>query len=67
MQYSYSRINTFNQCKYKYYLTYIEKQKVIDNQDHDNALVLGHALHTGIELGVEAGINEYFRHFYPVI
>ena len=64
MQYSYSRINTFNQCKYKYYLTYIEKQKVIDNQDHDNALVLGHALHTGIELGVEAGINEYFRHFY---
>lgn len=64
MPYSYSRINTFNQCRYRYFLQYIEKQKVIESQDHDNALVLGHALHTGIESGVDAGLNEYYRHFY---
>jgi len=29
----------------------------------DNALVLGHALHTGIEKGVDSGIREYYNSF----
>lgn len=32
----------------------------------DDALILGHAMHTGIEQGVEAGVNEYLM-AYPVI
>ena len=32
----------------------------------DNALLLGHALHTGIEQGMEAGVREYLMGF-PII
>lgn len=49
MQVSYSRIDTFKQCPYKYKLIYIDKLETKFNLDPTNALVLGTALHTGIE------------------
>lgn len=36
------------------------------SDDPSDPLILGHALHTGIECGTEAGINEYLM-AYPVI
>ena len=38
----------------------------IPSDDPASPLILGHALHTGIEQGVEAGVNEYLM-AYPVI
>lgn len=53
MRYSYSRVDCFSQCPYKYKLRYIEKLQRIQIPTADNALLLGQALHTGIERGVE--------------
>lgn len=46
---------------------YLEKIGTIrSDAKADDALILGHALHTGIEKGVEAGIREYLM-AYPII
>lgn len=66
MQVSHSRISTFVQCPFKFDLIYNQKLKTIFNCDPQNALILGHALHTGIEKDVDAAINEYYS-AYPII
>lgn len=66
MQVSYSRISTHEKCAYQYKLHYIDELETIFNCDPQNALVLGHALHTGIEKDVETAIKEYYS-AYPVI
>lgn len=66
MQASHSRISTFVQCPFKFDLIYKKELKTIFNCDPQNALVLGHALHTGIEKDVDAAINEYYS-AYPII
>ena len=47
-------------------MRYLDKILTLKPDNADNALFLGTALHTGIEKGVEAAINEYFMQ-YPVI
>ncbi|MBR5823769.1 MAG: AAA family ATPase [Paludibacteraceae bacterium] len=66
MKVSHSRISTFLQCPYKYKLKYKRKLETIFNCDPQNPLIIGHALHTCIEKGLEEGINEYFS-AYPII
>lgn len=66
MQVSYSRISTYEKCPYKFKLRYRDELKTIFNCDPQNALVLGHALHTGIEKDVAAAIDEYYG-AYPSI
>lgn len=66
MKVSYSRIETYKQCKYQYYLRYIEGLKTKFDLDPENALVLGTALHTGIEKDVVAAIRQYYSN-YPTI
>ena len=66
MQVSHSRIGCFKQCPFKYDLIYNQKIKTIFNCDPQNALALGHAIHTGIEKDVETAINEYYSN-YPII
>lgn len=63
---SHSKISTFVQCPYKYDLKYNQKLDMIFNCDPQNALIIGQALHTCIEKGLEKGINEYFS-AYPII
>lgn len=63
MQVSYSRVETFKKCPYQFRLKYIEEMETLPPDDPQNALILGHALHTGIEKGVEAGIAEYINAF----
>jgi len=65
-QYSYSRVDTFKQCPYKFKLRYLDEIKAIPSDDADNALVLGTALHTGIEKGIPAAIGEYFNAFHII-
>lgn len=66
MQVSYSRVSTHEKCPYQFKLRYRDKLKTIFNCDPQNALVLGHALHTGIEKDVAAAIDEYYG-AYPII
>lgn len=66
MQFSHSRIECFNNCKYQYKLRYLDKLKTIPDIEFDNALILGTSIHEGIEKGVEHGINFYFSS-YPII
>ena len=63
MQVSYSRVESFKKCPFQFKLKYIEKFETLPTDDVTNALVLGHALHTGIEQGVDAGIAEYMNAF----
>lgn len=63
MQVSYSRVETFKKCPYQFKLKYIEELETLPPDDVTNALVLGHALHTGIEQGVAAGVAEYMTAF----
>lgn len=66
MKLSYSRISTYEKCPYQFKLRYIENLQTIFNCDPQNALTLGHAIHTGIEKDVQAAISEYYS-AYPVI
>ena len=66
MQFSHSRLECFESCPFKFQLRYINQIGTIPSDDPASPLILGHALHTGIEQGVEAGVNEYLM-AYPVI
>ena len=66
MQVSHSRISTFVQCPYKFDLKYNQRLETLFNCDPQNPLILGHALHTGIEKDVDAAIKEYYS-AYPII
>lgn len=67
MQFSHSRVECFEKCKHRFNLRYNERLDVIrTDASPDDPLILGHALHTGIEKGVEAGISEYLN-AYPII
>ena len=66
MQVSHSRIETFKNCPYKFKLQYHDELTTLKPDEADNALFLGTALHSGIEKGLEAALQEYFNQ-YPVI
>ena len=66
MQFSYSRVGTFEKCKFQFKLHYLEGLKTIFNCDPANPLTLGLAIHKGIETDVKTAIDEYLMS-YPVI
>lgn len=60
MQFSYSRLGCFANCPYQYKLRYIDKLKTIPEQNADNALYLGTAIHEAFETGeLENAIKSY--------
>ena len=66
MKLSHSRVECFNKCPYQFKLRYIDKLETLPTDDPQSALILGHALHTGIEKNTEEAIKEYYN-AYPVI
>lgn len=66
MQVSYSRISTHEKCPYQFKLRYLDGLQTLPTDDPQSALILGHALHTGIEKDVTAAIDEYYG-AYPII
>jgi phage nucleotide-binding protein len=66
LQVSHSRVSTFDQCPLKFKLRYLDELKTIPDDKPDNALYLGTALHTGLEIGVEEAIQQYYSN-YPII
>ncbi|MFD2628746.1 AAA family ATPase [Oceanobacillus kapialis] len=65
-QYSYSRVSLFEDCPYHFRLRYIDKLTELPKLDADNPLIIGNALHKGIETDVETALEEYYNAF-PVL
>lgn len=66
MRLSHSRVEVFDRCPFKYRLRYVDKLKTIPNTDPDNALILGTALHMGIEQGVDQAL-EFYQNSFPIL
>lgn len=66
MQWSHSRIDCFEKCKLKYKMRYLDSIETIPDTEPGNALILGTAVHTGIEKSLEEAIKEYAFSF-PII
>jgi len=62
----YSAVSAFEQCPFKYKCQYVDGLKTLPTDDAANPLVIGTALHKGIETDVDTAISEYFDS-YPVI
>lgn len=66
MRYSHSSVDCFERCKRKYKMRYLQGITTIPATEPDNPLILGQAVHTGIEKSLEEAIREYcFR--FPII
>ncbi|MFI3605693.1 AAA family ATPase [Vagococcus fluvialis] len=66
MQYSYSRVSLFKDCPYHFKLRYIDKLKEIPDYSANSPLILGHAMHKGIETNKDEMLDDYFNSF-PII
>lgn len=65
-QFSYSAVSSFEQCPFQYKCRYLDGLRALPTDDPANALVIGSALHKGIETDVDTAIGEYFA-TYPII
>ncbi len=73
MQFSHSRVDCAEKCNFKYKMRYLDKVKALlwtpksqDVYGATNSLIIGQALHTGIEKDIETAIKEYYAS-YPII
>lgn len=62
----YSTIAQYGTCPHQYKLRYVDEIETIFDADPQNALVIGTALHKGVETDVETAIKEYYA-TYPII
>lgn len=63
MQFSYSRVDLFKRCPYHFKLRYIDRLTELPNNEANSPLIVGHALHTGIEKGKKAMLREFYNAF----
>jgi hypothetical protein len=66
MQFSHSRVSTFEKCPYQFKLHYLDKLDVIPDPSANDALIIGNALHMGAEKDEKAMLDFYFSQF-PLI
>ena len=60
-QWSHSRVECFNSCPLKFRYRYIDKLETLPPDDAANPLIIGKAMHTAIESGTDAGLEEYYK------
>lgn len=65
-RFGYSAVSCFEQCPFQYKCRYVDGLKTLPSTDPANALIIGTALHRGIETDVDTAIREYFNS-YPII
>lgn len=63
-RWSYSRVSTYQHCPKQYQLRYLDRLTTIPDQDPQNALYLGTAIHTGLEKDVDAALESYASNYY---
>lgn len=64
--YSHSRVECFNFCQYKYKLQYVDKLDVLFDGEPSNPLVIGSAMHLGIERGIDE-CEVFYKSYYPLL
>lgn len=65
-QYSHSSTDLYSMCPFKYKLKYIDERECLTDDSATNPLIIGNAMHYGIETDAESAIKRYFMS-YPVI
>ena len=65
-QWSHSRVETFNSCPYKYKLRYLDQLKTLPNDDPQDPLKIGTAMHHAIEQDPKTAIKEYFMSYTAI-
>lgn len=65
-QYSYSRVSLFKDCPYHFKLRYIDKLTELNEFNADNPLIIGSALHNGVETNKTKMLHDYFQQ-YPIV
>lgn len=65
-RFGYSAVSTFEQCPKRYKMQYIDGISTPPSDDPTNALILGTALHLGIETDAETAVGWYLNS-YPII
>jgi phage nucleotide-binding protein len=63
VQFSHSRVSTFEKCPYQFKLRYLDQIDVIPDPLADDPLIVGNAIHTGAEKDERAMLNFYFSQF----
>lgn len=64
--FSYSKVDCFKRCPFKYQLRYIDGLDTLPTYEAANPLHVGSCMHTGIEKGVDAALKQYHDYF-PVL
>jgi len=66
IKFSHSRVETFNQCPYRFKLQYLDEFTTLSDYDPSSPLTVGVMVHSAIEKNLKEAINEYYRS-YPII
>lgn len=65
-QYSYTRVDTWHKCPYRYALHYLAKVQVLSSYNAQNQKIIGRLMHKALESSVPEAVAEYFAE-YPII
>lgn len=65
-QFHFSTAECYDNCPYKFELTYLQELKTIPSDDPQNPLILGTAIHKGMETDLQTAIQTYMNS-YPII
>ena len=65
MTYSHSRVDCFNSCPYRYRLKYLDCMEGEESLEADNPLILGTAMHMGLEKSLKEAVEWYYSQ-YPI-
>jgi hypothetical protein len=63
MSYSYSRVDCYESCPAKYKFRYLDRVETDPPDDPQSPLILGSAVHLGIEKGIEEAVAWYHEQF----
>lgn len=66
MQFSHSRVDTFKQCPYRFWLSYIKNLDTLPDYEAGNHLLIGQLVHDSLEQNLKIAINNYYMS-YPII
>ena len=66
MQYSHSRVECYEKCKFQFKLRYIDNLTTINAPAASNPLIVGSSMHLGLEKDIDA-MEDYYYSQYPLI
>ena len=65
-RFHFSTAECFDSCPYRFKLRYLDNLDVLPSDDPANPLILGTAIHRGMETDLETAVREYMFH-YPIV